>query len=115
MYILLQTQLLDIHRIADALDFLQRPLLYRHEVQYLGSALLHYRQKTFSTLKTTIIYWCYEKFVFYRVMYLLQISLDQVKEDELGRACGMHGRGEKSVQGFGGKAQRKDIIRKTKA
>jgi hypothetical protein len=23
---------------------------------------------------------------------------------EVGRACGMHGRGEKSVQGFGGKA-----------
>jgi hypothetical protein len=28
----------------------------------------------------------------------------QVKANEVGRACGMHGRGEKSVQGFGGKA-----------
>jgi hypothetical protein len=26
----------------------------------------------------------------------------------VGRACGTHGRGEKSVQGFGGKAQRKE-------
>jgi hypothetical protein len=25
------------------------------------------------------------------------------KEDEVGRASGMHGRGEKGVQGFGGK------------
>jgi hypothetical protein len=28
----------------------------------------------------------------------------QVKANEVGRACGTHGRGEKSVQGFGGKA-----------
>jgi hypothetical protein len=28
----------------------------------------------------------------------------QVKANEMGRACGAHGRGEKSVQGFGGKA-----------
>jgi hypothetical protein len=30
-----------------------------------------------------------------------------MKENEVGRACGMHGRGEKRAQGFGGKAQRK--------
>jgi hypothetical protein len=30
-------------------------------------------------------------------------------------ACGTHGRGEKIVQGFGGKAQRKETTRKTKA
>jgi hypothetical protein len=29
----------------------------------------------------------------------------------VGRACGTHGRGEKSVQGFGGKARWKDGIR----
>jgi hypothetical protein len=29
---------------------------------------------------------------------------DQVKANEEGRACGMHGRGEKIVQNFGGKA-----------
>jgi hypothetical protein len=29
---------------------------------------------------------------------------DEVKEDKVGGACGLHGRGEKSVQGFGGKA-----------
>jgi hypothetical protein len=28
----------------------------------------------------------------------------QVKANEVGRTCGMYGRGEKSVQGFGGKA-----------
>jgi hypothetical protein len=36
-----------------------------------------------------------------------QISLgksSQVKANEVGGACGMRGRGERSVQGFGGKA-----------
>jgi hypothetical protein len=33
----------------------------------------------------------------------------------VGRACGTHGRGAKSVQGFGGKARRKETTRKTKA
>jgi hypothetical protein len=32
----------------------------------------------------------------------------QVKANEVGGACGTHGRGEKSVQGFGGKARRKE-------
>jgi hypothetical protein len=31
----------------------------------------------------------------------------QVKANEVGGACGTHGRGEKSVEGFGGKARRK--------
>jgi hypothetical protein len=30
--------------------------------------------------------------------------IGQVKANEVGRACGTHGRGEKNVQGFGGKA-----------
>jgi hypothetical protein len=29
-----------------------------------------------------------------------------MKENEVGGACGTHGRGEKRVQGFGGKARR---------
>jgi hypothetical protein len=33
----------------------------------------------------------------------------------VGGACGLHGRGEKSVQGFGGKAWRKQTNRKTEA
>jgi hypothetical protein len=33
----------------------------------------------------------------------------------VGRARGMHGRGEKSVQGFGEKARRKETSLKTKA
>jgi hypothetical protein len=31
----------------------------------------------------------------------------KIKENEVGRAYGMHGRGEKRVQGFDGKAGRK--------
>jgi hypothetical protein len=38
----------------------------------------------------------------------------QVKANEVGGACGTHGRGEKSVQGFGGKARRKENTWKTK-
>jgi hypothetical protein len=34
---------------------------------------------------------------------------------EWGGTCGTHGRGEKSVQGFGGKARRKETTGKTKA
>jgi hypothetical protein len=47
-----------------------------------------------------------------------QISLgksSQVKENEVGGACSTRGGGEKSVQGFGGKARRKVTTRKTKA
>jgi hypothetical protein len=34
---------------------------------------------------------------------------------QMREACGTHGRGEKSVQGFGGKARRKETTWKTKA
>jgi hypothetical protein len=40
---------------------------------------------------------------------------DQIKDNEVGGACGTHGRGEKSVQGFGGKARGKETIRMTEA
>jgi hypothetical protein len=39
----------------------------------------------------------------------------QVKANEVGEACGTHGRGEKCVQGFGRKARRKETTGKTKA
>jgi hypothetical protein len=39
----------------------------------------------------------------------------QVKSNEVSRACGTHDGGEKSVQGFGVKARRKETTRKTKA
>jgi hypothetical protein len=39
----------------------------------------------------------------------------QINENEVGGACGTHGRGEKSLQGFGGKARRKKTTRKTEA
>jgi hypothetical protein len=35
-----------------------------------------------------------------------------MKENEVGGACGTHGRGENSIQGFGGKAQRKEPLRR---
>jgi hypothetical protein len=38
-----------------------------------------------------------------------------MKENEVGGTCGTHVRGEKSVQGFGGKAIRKETTGKTKA
>jgi hypothetical protein len=38
-----------------------------------------------------------------------------MKANEVGGACGTHGRGEISVQAFGGKARRKKSTRKTKA
>jgi hypothetical protein len=41
--------------------------------------------------------------------------ISQVKVNEVGGACGTHGRGEKSVQGFGEKARRKETAWKTKA
>jgi hypothetical protein len=39
----------------------------------------------------------------------------QVKANEVGGACGTHGRGEKCVQGLGGKARREETTGKTKA
>jgi hypothetical protein len=41
--------------------------------------------------------------------------VDQIKENEVGRACGTHGRGEKNVQSFGWRARRKEITWKTDA
>jgi hypothetical protein len=51
-------------------------------------------------------------------LHNLYSSLDiirQVKANEVGGACGTHGRVEKSVQCFGGKARRKYTNGKTKA
>jgi hypothetical protein len=41
--------------------------------------------------------------------------ISQVKANEVGGAYGTHGRGEKSVHGFGGKARKKETTWKTKA
>jgi hypothetical protein len=38
-----------------------------------------------------------------------------MKVTEVGRACGMHGRGEKRVHGLGAKARREKSNWKTKA
>jgi hypothetical protein len=41
-------------------------------------------------------------------LYSSQDIIRQIKSrNEVGRACGTYGRGEKRVQGFGGKARRK--------
>jgi hypothetical protein len=37
-------------------------------------------------------------------LYSSPDTIRQIKANEVGRACGTHGRGEKIVQGFGGKA-----------
>jgi hypothetical protein len=42
------------------------------------------------------------------IIVLVVVVADQIKENEVGRACGMHGRGEECVQGFDGKARRKE-------
>jgi hypothetical protein len=45
-----------------------------------------------------------------------QMSLaDQIKEIEVGGACSTHRGGEKRLQGFGGKARRKETTGKTEA
>jgi hypothetical protein len=48
-------------------------------------------------------------------LHNLYSSSDQVKVNEVGGECGTHGTGEKIVQGFGGKARRKETTWKTKA
>jgi hypothetical protein len=48
-------------------------------------------------------------------LYSSPDMIRQVKANEVGRACSTHGRGEKSVQGFGGKARGKETTWKTKA
>jgi hypothetical protein len=53
-----------------------------------------------------------------RVIFILlprYYQADQIKEDEVGRTCGTHGRGKECVQGFDGKARRKETTCKTKA
>jgi hypothetical protein len=48
-------------------------------------------------------------------LYSTPDIIRQVKSNEVGGACGTHGRGEKSVQGIDGKARRKETTGKTKA
>jgi hypothetical protein len=48
-------------------------------------------------------------------MYSSPDIIRQVKANEMGGACSTHERGENSVQGFGGKARRKETTWKTKA
>jgi hypothetical protein len=49
------------------------------------------------------------------VLYSSQNIIRQiVKDNEVGWACGMHGREEKSIQRFGGKTHEIENIQKTK-
>jgi hypothetical protein len=48
-------------------------------------------------------------------LYSYPDIIRQVKANEVGVACSTHGRGEKSVQGLGGKARREKTTWKTKA
>jgi hypothetical protein len=49
------------------------------------------------------------------VIIVIKDVADQIKENEVGGAYGTHGRGDKSVQSFGGKARREKTTWKTKA
>jgi hypothetical protein len=51
----------------------------------------------------------------YRPILDLAREASQVKANEMGGECGTHGRGEKSIKGFGGKARGKETTWKTKA
>jgi hypothetical protein len=42
------------------------------------------------------------------------IRMIQVKEDEMDRACSLHGGEEECIQGFGGNARREETSRKTR-
>jgi hypothetical protein len=71
----------------------------------------------FYTFHTQLLYAC--KFVNFIVKNLVLLIpkyhyAELVKKDEGTGACGSHGRGEKSVQGFGRKALRKETTRKTR-
>jgi hypothetical protein len=48
-------------------------------------------------------------------LYSFPDFIRQVKANEVGRAYGTHGREEKIVPGFGGKARNKETTAKTKA
>jgi hypothetical protein len=47
------------------------------------------------------------------ITVLLNIN-DQVKEDEMGRACNTNGGEDKCIEDIGGKARRKETTRKNK-
>jgi hypothetical protein len=47
------------------------------------------------------------------VTYLLTLPRIYGKEDGMDKACSRHGRENEFIQGFGGKARRKDTARKT--
>jgi hypothetical protein len=51
-------------------------------------------------------------FIFYTPAQIFYA--DQVKENEVDRTCGTHGRGEEGVQGLDGKARRKETTWETK-
>jgi hypothetical protein len=52
-----------------------------------------------------------ESFIFCTPQILLGISY-QIKENGVGGTCDTHGRGEESIQGFVGKARRKETTSK---
>jgi hypothetical protein len=51
----------------------------------------------------------------WRKLHNGELQADKIKENEVGRTCGTHWRGEKRVQGFGGKARRKETMWQIKA
>jgi hypothetical protein len=55
-------------------------------------------------------YVCFEELS----LFIMTVVVLRTMENEVGGACGTHGRGEKRVQGFGGKARSKKSTWKTK-
>jgi hypothetical protein len=49
------------------------------------------------------------------ILYSSPNIIRQIKENEVGGTCGTHRRGQECVQGFDGKARRKETTWKTKA
>jgi hypothetical protein len=41
------------------------------------------------------------------------VTSDKAKEDEMGGTCSTYGKEEECIKGFGGKANRKEAIKKT--
>jgi hypothetical protein len=93
-----------------------------HSVQSLFSSRLLSRNvkvKIYTTIiLQVVLYGCKTWSLTLRKEHRLRVFENRDlrgKVNELGRACGTHGREEKIVQGFGGKARRKETTRKTKA
>jgi hypothetical protein len=81
--------------------------------KFLTSSVLHGSQVLGSmNFVGNYKYICWQKIIYSHIGCPYNLA-GHVKDDEMAGACGTHGKGEKSIQGFGGKARRKETPRKT--